>query len=366
MVSTPHFIWAICLCMATTAAGHGMMVSPRPRAGTRNAGNNKGRGRGPCGSGTQLQTPGAPTKTYQPGQSVDVTWKIDAAHGGNCRISLSTSGGGRPTGLQDLTGLFACARRGGEQTKTVTIPQDASCQTCVLQWYWDGDSDYFNCMDVAIGPPPTPPPPPAPTPAPTPMPPKKTDEPWSLWMATTPPKCLNVHDNKASIEEQKAKGQLSTDAELVIPGVLTGEIDAEHDGGPCSAFHAHQFGGERSIFRLCECTTEKDCMCSNQALTYIKSEVGGGVDTSGAWEVRIEDGAHLNKNQLFDQKPDGSNCVVSDDTKCFTVHPWKAPKPSRRRTAPKPTKPPCKDKDTRRRRRRRSEKKSRRRSSKKK
>merc|ERR1719174_3178097 len=78
MVSTPHFMLAICLCMATTAAGHGMMVSPRPRTGSRNAGNNKGRGTSPCGRGAQLQTQGQPVATYTPGQSVDVQWRIDA------------------------------------------------------------------------------------------------------------------------------------------------------------------------------------------------------------------------------------------------------------------------------------------------
>jgi hypothetical protein len=369
MVSAPQLMWAICLCMATTAAGHGMMMSPTPRTGTRNAGNNKGRGKGPCGSGGALQTQGSPVASYEPGQSVNVQWRIDARHGGSCRISLSTSGGGVPSGLQDLTGNFACARSARE-SKTVIIPQDASCENCVLQWYWNGDSDYFNCMDISIkraGPPPTPPPPPAPTPAPTRMPPMKTDEPWALWIGE---KCLSVHERGGSarnVIQWGVSGQLSTDAELVTPGVMTGEIDAEHDGGPCSAFHAYQFpGGDRTLFRLCECKTKKggpymgNCMCSNQALTYIKSTVGGGVDASGAWEVRIEDAAHLNEDQLFDEKPSGANCVASDPSKCVTVSAWKAPKkvpPTRRRTAPKPgeppTAPPCKDA----RRRRRSDKK---------
>jgi hypothetical protein len=181
-------------------------------------------------------------------------------------------------------------------------------------------------MDVAIkksGPPPTTPPP-APTPAPKPMPPVKTDEPWQLWKDG---KCLVV-DYK-----HHTKGVLSIDAELVKPGVISGLIDAEHDGGQCSAFHAHQLEGDITTFRLCECKPPKnECMCSNQALTFIPS-CDSSPGSEGSWEVRIEDGAHLNKNQLFHQKDDGRNCIMSDESQCVDVAPWKPPtlKPTRRR-----------------------------------
>jgi hypothetical protein len=36
------------------------------------------------------------------------------------------------------------------ETNTITIPADFSCDNCVLQWFWDGDSDYFNCADIKI------------------------------------------------------------------------------------------------------------------------------------------------------------------------------------------------------------------------
>ena len=42
--------------LASGARGHGLLTVPAPRDGTNQAGNNKGRGIGPCGRGDQLNT----------------------------------------------------------------------------------------------------------------------------------------------------------------------------------------------------------------------------------------------------------------------------------------------------------------------
>lgn len=396
MAPRVHLMWGICLCMVVSVAGHGMMISPQARPGTTIAGNNKQRSASPCGRGTQLQTQGSPVATYQPGESVTVSWRIDAPHGGTCRISLSESGGGVPSGFQDLTGSFACARSRGSDSRTVTIPQNAGCENCVLQWFWTGDGPYYNCADVrvnraaapppppppppAINPglppterPPPPPPPPAPTPAPTPapptlaptpMPPTPTHDPFEVWIDG---KCLHVQDNKVP-------GAMSIDAELASKG-------------HCSPFDAVGLRGRRNVFRLCECTRGKICSCSNQAVSYIKPDPGMGISmdpgmgitAAGAWEVRIEDSRHRDKHQLFEQNArSGGWCVVSDKSKCLTLATWKPPpatRPPPRTDAPPETtiKPPAdstrrrrggkgKGKgSTRRRRRRRSGESSRRR-----
>lgn len=179
----------IALSSIALVSGHGKMDSPQPRAGTRVAGNNKGNNRGPCGSGAALNTQGAPVATYIPGQTVDVQIRTTIRHGGTCRISLIEQGAGTPTaidnqgrldasvnGVYDLTGDFPCCQTNGVETKSVTIPATASCTNCVLQWFWDGDSNYYNCADISIQqieastPAPTSAPTLAPTPVPAPAP----------------------------------------------------------------------------------------------------------------------------------------------------------------------------------------------------
>jgi hypothetical protein len=173
-------VWTFVFGILALAAGHGYMEAPQPRAGTSAAGNNKGRNRGPCGAGTQLQTQGSPVATYVAGQQVQITWRTTIPHGGTCRISLTTESVGVPAdvdgtgrldgtknGVYQLTNDFPCCKTRTRETATITIPEGVSCTNCVLQWFWDGDSNYYNCADISIAAAPTPAPTLAPTPVPT-------------------------------------------------------------------------------------------------------------------------------------------------------------------------------------------------------
>ena len=32
----------------------------------------------------------------------------------------------------------------------MTIPADVACENCILQWFWDGDQNYYNCADITV------------------------------------------------------------------------------------------------------------------------------------------------------------------------------------------------------------------------
>jgi len=159
--------------MATLAAGHGMMVSPSPRTGT-----NNGRSPGACGTGGQRQTQGVIAATLVAGEEVEVSWRIDNNHRGTCRISLTTQGADVPSPVDNqgrldasqpqvhaLTPDFECANSRGVQRRTVTIPEQIECESCVLQWSWSWGNN--NCADVRVTSSQTSPSPAAPTPAPS-------------------------------------------------------------------------------------------------------------------------------------------------------------------------------------------------------
>lgn len=186
-------MWAIIACMVVTAAGHGLMTVPTPRAGTSNAPSS-----GPCGTGVRA-TFQPKTATYKAGDDVEVSWRVDAAHGGTCRISLSTNGlpspetsdGNKMDDSQPkvwaLTDDFPCGSQAGTESKVVSIPDEAKGEG-VLQWSW---RNWNSCADVEIEgtaaepttmPPTTTPMPPTTTPMPAPEVP-----PWSPDVPTEPP-----------------------------------------------------------------------------------------------------------------------------------------------------------------------------------
>ena len=150
-----HLSPLLLLLLPRLSEQHGLMLSPAPRTGTTNAGNAKGRGRGPCGRGP-LATKGAVSATFQAGEAVAVRYQTDIPHGGTCVISISNSPAAQPPtnarGILQSAGAvnavstpaFPCCQQRGVETQTVTIPADFSCENCVLQWFWDGDSDYVS------------------------------------------------------------------------------------------------------------------------------------------------------------------------------------------------------------------------------
>lgn len=156
---------SIFMCAIVAAAGHGLMVSPNPRTGTSDAGQNKGRGAGPCGRSNQLQTQGSPSAVFTVGDTVQISWQTTIPHGGTCRISFTTRNDAVPTSVDDqgrldssqpdvhvLTPDFPCCQQRGIESRNVTIPAEAQCEACVLQWFWTGDGPYYNCADVQVKP----------------------------------------------------------------------------------------------------------------------------------------------------------------------------------------------------------------------
>lgn len=165
MTTTLPAIAILLLSHFDQADGHGLLVTPNPRDGTRNAGNNKGRNVGPCGKSNGLQTQGNPVVTYKAGDTVNVAWQTDIPHGGTCQIAITEENTGVPqnvgndgildgnaNGVYLLGGPngFPCCKNRGAESMDVTIPADASCDACVLQWFWEGDSNYYDCSDISI------------------------------------------------------------------------------------------------------------------------------------------------------------------------------------------------------------------------
>ena len=121
------------------------MTTPAPRAGTNQAGGNKGGGAGPCGP----QNAATPQVTLAAGAQTTVEWDINAAHGGSCEIKVAPTDGELEAATA-IGGNFPCGANGQATTRTVTIPADTAAGTAVLQWYWTGDGPYWNCADVTI------------------------------------------------------------------------------------------------------------------------------------------------------------------------------------------------------------------------
>lgn len=139
---------------------HGILEAPAPRNGATIAGDNKGRNVGPCGRNAQAQK-GAVVKTYQAGDQVQVSWRTAIPHGGIARISISRQdGANEPNDFEAnaLTADIPCCTARETETAQVTIPADfAECESCTLQWFWAGDSDYFDCSDISVNAAPPPP-----------------------------------------------------------------------------------------------------------------------------------------------------------------------------------------------------------------
>ena len=121
------------------------MTTPAPRAGTNQAGGNKGGGAGPCGP----QNAATPQVTLAAGAQTTVEWDINAAHGGSCEIKVAPTDGELEAATA-IGGNFPCGTNGQATTRTVTIPADTPAGRAVLQWYWTGDGPYWNCADVTI------------------------------------------------------------------------------------------------------------------------------------------------------------------------------------------------------------------------
>ena len=123
-------------------AGHGMLSIPAPRAGTQQAGPNKGNV-GPCGTATA--TAAAPSAELQAGTATTVTWTLAAAHAGPCNIRIAQT----DAALADAPLLETVAACNQQNSVAVTVPAGLS-GNAVLQWHWQGDGPYFDCADVTV------------------------------------------------------------------------------------------------------------------------------------------------------------------------------------------------------------------------
>ncbi|KAL9653181.1 hypothetical protein ABK040_009488 [Willaertia magna] len=117
-----------------------MLTGPAPR--TAKATNNNNQRTAPCGSISKKPV----TNVYKKGEQVNVTWNIEANHGGTISVYLIDLPNGGNYTLASKIGSKA-----GDTTQTVTIP-NILCNNCTLQWVWNSNepTPYYGCVDIAI------------------------------------------------------------------------------------------------------------------------------------------------------------------------------------------------------------------------
>jgi MYXO-CTERM domain-containing protein len=123
---------------------------------------------GPCGMAGGAAGPSV--DTFTAGDMITVSWTETIDHPGHYRISLTDQGDGAfvdPAAYDDFYSadnvlLDDIEDQGGFQTPystMVQIPEDMSCDACVLQViqvmtdkspYGDGDDIYYQCADITI------------------------------------------------------------------------------------------------------------------------------------------------------------------------------------------------------------------------
>jgi len=160
----------------------------------------------------KLATPGPIQASWKPGETVTITWNVQANHGGHYQYRLCPDGSDTEEcfskhvlktveGKEWVRIPFGACCWFTKRTDTFIVP-DVSCERCTLNWRWDaGYSDvplatressvFTSCADVKVEgkpAPPTPTPKPTPTTTPKPMPtPKPTPTTTPKPMPTPPP-----------------------------------------------------------------------------------------------------------------------------------------------------------------------------------
>lgn len=141
----------IALC-AHSASAHIAMTSPAPRSVAQKA--------GPCGATGSTRS--ANVTTYQPGETITVTWTETVDHPGHYRIAFDDDGNdvfvnpSRPDDNFPFTLVDQITdKAGGTYSQEVTLPT-TPCDNCTLQLMQvmtttvPYNSFYWQCADIVI------------------------------------------------------------------------------------------------------------------------------------------------------------------------------------------------------------------------
>jgi len=146
------FALLIVVILVGQVSAHGRMIKPeiRIRPGDENQGftiTNGPTNEQPCAG----NAPGPVKSRFRSGETINVQWKITAAHRGSCTVQLSTTGS--DTDFKDLKKLDKCADENGDFNEDVKLP-DVNCEKCTLRFQWNAELTnelYLNCADISIG-----------------------------------------------------------------------------------------------------------------------------------------------------------------------------------------------------------------------
>jgi hypothetical protein len=139
----------VLMCCATSAWSHGYMVSPQARAiGSLNEDYQYCFGTPDCLCG-EFPDPGPVVATYMAGETITVQVNITQTHTIGVYYFQLCSG---PLTLDCLTtGTVATVSNDlvlGNHSYQVTLPENVSCDSCVLRWKWD--YGFLSCADIRI------------------------------------------------------------------------------------------------------------------------------------------------------------------------------------------------------------------------
>jgi len=159
------------LLLAPAAAAHIDMIQPPPREVGSSREPNSDLKQGPCGQIATGRT--SRVSVYEPGETIEVTWRETINHRGYYRVAFDRDGedafptfAGPGRGAQGIDPRELCPVDGqvilayeledGQretQTLRVTLP-DVECERCtlqVVQYMFDANNPYyFQCADLAL------------------------------------------------------------------------------------------------------------------------------------------------------------------------------------------------------------------------
>ncbi|CAG8498380.1 8606_t:CDS:1 [Ambispora leptoticha] len=107
----------------------------------------------PCAGIQQPDGPIPDGNTFTKNQTINVMWRIRAAHqGGTCFVELLQDGrkSAEPLTLIEFTDCAVDVLH--DYTGGVQLPENYICDSCILRWRWEaGDSTTFiSCADIKI------------------------------------------------------------------------------------------------------------------------------------------------------------------------------------------------------------------------
>ena len=145
-------LFSITTMTTATAYAHIALTYPPPRTAEQKA--------GPCG--TAGSTRGTKVTTFQPGETITVTWDETVDHPGHYRIAFDDDGNdvfvnpNNPNDNFPSTMVEPIAdKTGGHYTQTITLPTEP-CTSCTLQLMQvmttsvPYNSFYYQCADIVI------------------------------------------------------------------------------------------------------------------------------------------------------------------------------------------------------------------------